>query len=246
MPGNKLSGPQLPTFLIIGAQKCGTTWLHHQLSKHPDVFMSKEKELLFFMADDKPVNWYQEQFAGARPDQQRGEASPEYMIGHGVAERIHRLLPNVRLITLVRDPAARAFSQWPMSRALESIPLEMSLIEAFRKNQAHMRTRGEYVDQIERFAEFFPPHQIGTFVYDDLVKDVRAFWRSILVFLGVDADFEPPGLGDRIDAGEYGSLRMSADERAEMVAYYEPFTARLEQRLGRRLPDWRKVETVKS
>ena len=102
----------LPTFLVIGSMKCGTTSLHDYLARHPDVFMSAVKEVNFFVLErtwDKGIDWYRAQFYGRY--QVRGEASQNYTKRHefepGVAERIRSLLPNVKLIYIVRDPVAR-------------------------------------------------------------------------------------------------------------------------------------------
>src|SRR5919106_4193832 len=98
----------LPTFVIIGAQKCGTTALHSYLSRHPEVSMSRPKELDFFVEGanwEKGVDWYRSRFDGAA--KARGESSPNYtahpMLA-GVPERMAELVPDAKLIFMVRDP----------------------------------------------------------------------------------------------------------------------------------------------
>ena len=110
----------LPNLIIIGAMKCGTSALHQYLDQHPDIAMSKEKELDFFIEDRnwrKGLDWYRSMF----PDSGvvRGEASPDYT--HypaipGVPERMHTVVPGAKLIYMVRDPVERMLSQYMHNR----------------------------------------------------------------------------------------------------------------------------------
>jgi len=109
----------LPNLLVIGAAKCGTTALHRYLGLHPDIFMSKSKELGFFCSSenwDERLRWYESQFGAARV---RGESSPSYTNcprNKGVPERMASLVPDARLIYLVRDPVDRVISQYRFGR----------------------------------------------------------------------------------------------------------------------------------
>ena len=113
-----MSGKRFPDFLIIGAQKAGTSWLKEQLRAHPGVFMPRD-EVHFFDHEDKYAKgseWYADQFADGGPDQLIGEKTPEYLylaeksdVPEG-AGRIHNLLPDARLIAVFRDPVTRALS----------------------------------------------------------------------------------------------------------------------------------------
>jgi len=109
---------RLPDFLIIGAQKAGTTWLREQLRAHPDVFMPAE-ELHFFdhrHAYEKGAGWYADQFAEGADCSRVGDKTPEYLYLSERADipegprRIHDLLPDARLIVVLRDPVTRALS----------------------------------------------------------------------------------------------------------------------------------------
>ncbi len=113
----------LPTYLIIGAAKCGTTSLHHYLGEHPKIQVARRKELSFFVDEPLPrgeghrgVEWYRSWFS---PDfAVRGEATPAYTSARfGVTpERIRSVVPDVKLIVCVRDPVARAVSHYPQAR----------------------------------------------------------------------------------------------------------------------------------
>jgi hypothetical protein len=98
----------LPTFLVIGAMKAGTSSLHSYLSAHPEIYMSQEKELNFFNTSlnwNKGIDWYKSQFDANY--EVRGESSPNYAKWEGTAERIHSVLPEAKLIYVLRDPVDR-------------------------------------------------------------------------------------------------------------------------------------------
>src|SRR5213078_3047078 len=115
--GAARSGPgALPNLVVIGAQKCGTSGLHYYLSLHPEVSMSRPKELNYFIEErnwPRGVDWYRRHFdPRARV---RGESSPNYTAypqHEGVPKRMHSLLPDARLIYLVRDPLERIAAHW--------------------------------------------------------------------------------------------------------------------------------------
>ena len=131
-----------PTFLILGAPKCGTTALHHALARHPDVFLAPDKDPLFFELDAEygagPEAYWYRYFADWRGETAVGEARPTKLMLPYVPERVRRWFPDVRLIAILRDPADRAFSHWWMRRCngLESRDFE----EALRANARAMET----------------------------------------------------------------------------------------------------------
>jgi len=106
----------LPNFIIIGAQKCGTTSLHHYLDQHDEIVMSKVKELNFFNEElnwSKGLKWYEAHFQGE--GKMRGEASPHYTnypMSPGVAKRMKEIVPDAKIIYLVRDPVERLISAY--------------------------------------------------------------------------------------------------------------------------------------
>ena len=106
----------MPNLIIIGGLKCGTTSIHHYLGLHPEIQMSKPKELNFFVAElnwDLGLDWYASRFDDRFPV--RGESSPHYTNlprFTGVAERIREHCPDARLIYMVRDPIKRILSHW--------------------------------------------------------------------------------------------------------------------------------------
>src|SRR3954447_8551846 len=107
----------LPSFLVIGAKKAGSTSMHRYLASHPDVFMPAEKHLDFFSGEtwERGVDWYAEQFAKGDRCAARGEASNSYAahpVVQGVPARIASVVPDVRLVYVIREPIARITSHY--------------------------------------------------------------------------------------------------------------------------------------
>ena len=127
-------------FLIIGAQKCATTTLFEHLRAHPDIAMPLEKEVPFFTGEDCSAeaweNFSQQHFAGSG-SRLRGKATPQYMCDTSAAEKIHRLMPDTRLIAILRDPIERTWSHYQMGlrRATEQRNFEEAVNELLKPEQ---------------------------------------------------------------------------------------------------------------
>ena len=118
------SGVKNKVFIIIGAQKSGTTALFSYLSKHPNICPSKRKEVDFFCTDlscQRGEAWYQQQFIDKECNAKM-EASPLYLMSMlcsgSVAKRIYSFNPDIKLIAILRDPVKRAYSAWNMYRRI--------------------------------------------------------------------------------------------------------------------------------
>ena len=186
-------------FLIVGAQKCGTTSLHRYLSAHPQIEMPRSKELDFFSNDkyfSKGLEYYQGFFAHLE-DQNilSGEASPQYMYCDIAPQRISAAYPDVRLIMCLRDPVERAISHLRMNRrrGLDS----RSLIEAYREfqNKACQHkddpelgyfSLGEYGRILKTYLRYFDLQQILFVHAEDLRWNRLGEIDRILTFLGQD------------------------------------------------------------
>jgi hypothetical protein len=185
--------PMLPNLIIIGAQQCGTTSLHYYLDSHPSIAMSRRKELNFFLDssyDSKTVTWYASRFDSSKPV--RGESSPNYTcypINGNVPERMHSVIPEARLIYLVRPPIDRIVSQYMLqrSRRKEFRTFERALDSLDRGEYlAHSR----YATQLEQFLSFYPMSQILVITQDELRNDRLNTLRRVFEFVGVDSSFE--------------------------------------------------------
>jgi Sulfotransferase domain len=184
----------LPTFIVIGAMKAGTTSLYQYLRHHEQVFMSRIKELDFFVAErnwPRGLEWYRRQFADAGDATARGEAStlytkwPEF---DGVPERIASVLPDVRLIYVVRDPIVRIRSHYQhrVMTGTETAPPAVALL----RDPTYVGC-SRYATQLERYLEHFPREQLLVVTSEALRTDRRATVQGVYDFLGVDAGRVP-------------------------------------------------------
>jgi hypothetical protein len=188
----------LPNLILIGASRCGTTSLHRYLDLHPQISMSRTKELNFFVEErnwPRGVGWYESQFADTAPV--RGEASPHYTACErfdGVPERMAAVIPEAKLVYLVRDPIARAFSAYSVTRAigLDERPPEQALLEDF--NDGFYLGEGRYWMQLERYLEHFPAGRVAIVDQHELMHRRRDALAELFRFLGVD---------DRFDSSEF-------------------------------------------
>lgn len=180
----------LPNLIIIGAMKCGTTSLHSYLNQHPEIQMSRQKELDFFVDRynwDLGLDWYQSQFKGNAKIY--GESSPNYSnypSMPNVARRMYDLVPQTKIIYLVRDPIARMISHYihKYSARIENLPIQKALIE----HQAYL-SRSLYYFQLEQFLAYYPPSQILVIAAEDLYEQTALTLRRVYEFLEVDPSF---------------------------------------------------------
>ncbi len=191
----------LPKFLCVGAAKAGSTTIHDVLGQHPRIFLPTAKELHFF-DDDSRFNlgerWYESQFAAAPPDAVAGEITPAYMSYEDVPARIHSVLgSDVRLIFTLREPVARAYSEYlhNLRRGYIEGNFEDAVeweFKAIGKTRWEMRkysfiSRGFYAQQIERFSRLFAFENMHFIVMEhDLARDAAATFDSLSRFLGVE------------------------------------------------------------
>jgi hypothetical protein len=179
----------MPTFLVIGAMKAGTTTLRDQLARHPDVFMSDPKELHYFAAGknwERGPDWYAAHFAAGADAPARGEASPSYSqadIFPGVAERVAATIPDVRLVYLVRHPVERMRSMYLHQRA--NGREQRSIVDALTTVPYYLNA-SRYAWQLDQYAGLVDPGRIHVLTTDSLRDDPAATMAALFEFLGVD------------------------------------------------------------
>jgi hypothetical protein len=237
----------LPSFLVIGAAKAGTTSIYHYLRAHPQVFMPERKELNFFVAEDgwsKGTSWYERHFEAAGGAVAVGEASPNYTkypLFAGVPERIAKLLPDARLIYLVRHPVDRYRSGYldEVRRGRQRNPIESTLTS----NPGYLAA-SQYAMQIEQYLEHFSRDQLLVIISEDLKRQRAATMRVVHTFLGVD-DIAPAALADEFNRTEGKRMLRPVARRlrrlpgASTVARLAPGASR---RLGTRPLDLTRAE----
>ncbi len=191
VPRGRRKHAAMPNLIIVGGLKCGTTSIHHYLGLHPEIQMSKPKELNFFVEElnwDLGLDWYRGRFDGRFAV--RGESSPHYTNlprFEGIAERIHRHVPKARLIYMVRDPISRILSHWSHATGAgyETRPMEDALARA---DQGYV-TRSMYWQQLQPYVERFERSQIEVITQEELQSDREGTMRKAFRFAGVDESF---------------------------------------------------------
>ncbi len=200
VPYHKLTALR-PDFLVISPPKTGSTWLAANLRAHPAVFVPKIKEVKYFSCTFKwlDLNWYLDQFA-AGEGRAKGEASPSYAILPVEKIRlIRRLMPDVKLLFLMRDPVSRAWSHArhnyryrEANFAAGAGPLESVSDADWQANFAHEwpLTGGDYLGQLRRWLSVFPPEQMFLGFYESIAARPEALLRDVFAFLGVSPDVD--------------------------------------------------------
>lgn len=204
----------LPNLIVIGASKCGTTSLHRYLDRHPQIAMSRDKELNFFIAERnwaKGVEWYASRFPAGTAV--RGESSPGYTRAPyyaGVPGRMHGIVPDARLVYIVRDPVERIVSNWihAVAQNDETRPLAQAM------HDDYYIIRSLYWTQISAYLEHYPRSKILVIAMGDLASDRVATLRRVYAFLDVDPDF--PGAAREIRKNRTARKRLKTRAGARL------------------------------
>ena len=205
-----------PDFLIIGAQKAGTTSLYKYLAAHHQIFMPAQKEVEFFSSNlyfTKGMNGYLNTwFKGGNASCIWGEASPQYMMYDFVPSRIYESVPKVRMIAVLRNPIDRALSHYMMAvrRGIEQASLEETLCALMRRGLVPDKERnserdyilfGEYGRIISGYLKFFEAKQIRIVFFEKLFQEPTAVLADLFDFLGVEVNCLPANVGFRYHKG---------------------------------------------
>ncbi len=229
----------LPNFLVIGAQRGGTTLLHRILDAHPEVYVpQRRKEIHFFdWYYERGADWYAGFFPGEDAGRYRaiGEVTPDYLFDPQAPQRIRALLPDCRFLASLRSPVDRAFSWYLYS--LRSFN-ERRSFEDFLDEETETLRRGRYAEQLAPYFETFPRDSFLIFLYEELLQDPAAHLDRLAAFLGLSAGWsDPEGLTRRrINASEIARFRAafaSAQRVGELLTRYDQdWVLRLARRCG--------------
>lgn len=258
--GEKSASGGLPDFLIIGAQKGGTTFLYNLLARHPYVEPASTKEVHYFdVRYEKGEEWYRSHFPKAATKDglkiQSGEASPYYLFHPHAARRAAGTVPQAKVIALLRNPVDRAYSdyQHKFREGREDLDFEAA-IEAEESRLAGEKekmladegydslayrkysylARGVYVDQLAGWHEHFGRDRVLVLKSEDLFERPPEVFGRVREFLGLP-EWEPDasllrGGPESTHEGGYQPLSPTLRERLE--AYFEPHNRRLYEYLG--------------
>jgi len=251
------SRPWLPDFIIIGAQKCGTTSLFHYLAGIEDVHMAREKEVHFFDRHfARGLDWYESRFrAGDGPAPRwLGEATPLYIFHPWAMSRIRETLPGCRLVVVLRNPVDRAYSHYHHEVVLgheartfvEAVDGEDALVGAeYRRMEedpdyfstAVQRysylSRGMYQRQLLRVFDHFPRKQVLVLQSEKLFGDPVRVQGELHAFLGLPATVDRPF--PHAYSRDYAPMPSDVRERLETL--FRPHNEALFELMGRRF-DW--------
>jgi hypothetical protein len=248
----------LPDFVIIGAQKGGTTTLYQLLAQHPHVRPAVRKELHYFSTFyGRGLEWYRGCFPAAEQDTITGEGSPYYLFHPHAPRRMAKVIPEARLIVMLRNPIDRAYSHYRHEvkvvlqnnrQTIEPLAFEDALeLEELRLrgesekmlqdgryssfNHQHFSylSRGIYVDQLLRWFEFFGKGQMLILKSEDFFERTPEVLNRTLSFLGLP-DWTPEAW-EIFLKGNY-EREMAPATRRQLETYFEPHNRRLYDCLG--------------
>ncbi|MCU1351753.1 MAG: hypothetical protein JWM05_962 [Acidimicrobiales bacterium] len=227
----------MPTFLVIGAMKAGTTTLWHYLRAHQQVFMPDDKELQFFSDRRRwaqGLDWYRDHFAGAGDALAVGEASTGYTKHPrpaGVAARIAEHLPDVRLVYVVRDPIERIRSHYLHSvhKQRERRPLA----DAVHHTPAYLAI-SRYRTQIDQYLAVFPPEQLLVITSESLRTDRITTLEQVFAFIGVDPSVAADLAGQELHRSADKRFDTKVSGAARRLPGYQVAARRLPAPLKRR------------
>lgn len=256
----------LPTFVIAGVQKCGTSTLAATLRRHPQIYMARPKELHFFdYGMKKGLDWYADQFPVKPRHKAWGEATPRYLYDDTARERMATHLPETtKFLVILRDPVKRAYSHYwharwqgpetveSFEKALELEPERLESSRVARMNHSYV-DRGRYLRQLEDLASRVGRDRIMVHLLEDLTAD----WEGVLArsfgFLGVKRGpakriplvWANPSTTKKTDDGGTTKVEkyppMSPETRAMLVEQYRADNEKLAEWLGRDLSAWNEL-----
>lgn len=186
----------LPNFLIVGAQKCGTTTLHDIMCRHPEANMSKIKEINFFTNADKykqGLKFYSSFWESKTVCKIIGESTPSYMVYPDVAEAIRSDLGEIKIVIILRDPIRRAVSQyWDNRRRLNESEtfeqvIDKYLTETYDPNSKGYFSRGVYIKYIEKYWQLFGKDNVHIMLLEQLINQPQIELETLFNFLEISA-----------------------------------------------------------
>ena len=256
----------LPDFIIIGASRSGTTSLYEYLNQHPSIIRGVGKEIHYFDKNfGRGIKWYKSFFPTKRKKSKleekhkgkclTGESTPRYLYHHHAPKRVFQLLPNVKLIVVLRNPIDRAYSRYEQQAAvgLEELSFEDAIEQEENRITDDMKkmekdenfysvyfyrkaykTMGIYVNQLRRWFEYFPREQFLILKSEDLRSNPAQVYNQTIEFLGLPKH--------ELDSFKAYRMRkyptLSEKTREKLSDFFRQYNEQLYQLLGRNF-DWK-------
>jgi len=255
--------PTLPNFVVVGAAGCATRWLRFHLNRHPDVFVPPHA--VDFFADGAPpfegppfgdgrrtpsggVRWYRHQFLVPEGVPCVGDASPSYLAGIShpptVAARIEQVLPEVRVVAMVRQPVARMHAVMLDQARRGNLPPDPDLYTLVSGQdplvtELDLVAGGLYAQNLNPFRERFGDRLLVV-LHDDVVTDPTGVYRRVLGHIGADPDVAIDGL-ERVvfdDPGVIAPGPFTEAQARQLFSLFRGDVEELEVQLDRDLSAW--------
>lgn len=221
-----------PTFIIIGAQKCGTTWLSQMLMQHPEIYFTPVKELNFFNKKAnyiKGIEWYRDQFKDARNYRSVGESTANYFWTsneeyeiresgrtQNIPALVHKHYPDMKFILILRDPVERAISAYYHHIRDRTVSPRTKILDVL--DHFGILTMGFYDIHMERWLEYFNLDQFLILIYEeDICRNKSRTLKRVARYLDVSDDFKPNELNRKYNSRE-GHLYMHVNYVSPIVA----------------------------
>lgn len=250
----------LPHAVIIGAQRCGTTSLFDFMIQHPQIHAPTKKEIHYFdIFYGKGESWYRAHFPLCKNLQQNditAEASPYYLFHPYAPERLHALLPDTKIIVLLRNPVERALSQYFLEVKLEREPLSLrDALAAEEKRLAPERekmaadplyysrihqwfsycTRGKYIESLQKYDAYKKVNKLLVLQSEKFFRNPHSVMRSVFQFLNVDdtfvcTDVHPRNVGTN-------RTKIAEEDYCYLKEFFAPYNEKLYAYIGQQF-DW--------
>jgi len=252
----------LPNFIIIGAARCGTTTLYEGITEHPDVFHADIKEILFFEDQyHRGVGWYRghfpyfwKKYSNFKKRNLTGEASPRYFISPRAPMRIASLIPDVKLIVILRNPVDRVYSHYQLrvAQGNESLSFDEVVDKAITEGEVEAENAFElmkedsnyynpdystkaylahskYVDNIEYWMKYFPKNQFLILNSEEFDKSPNPVFDNVFNFLNL------PNFTNlnyvKYNTRKYDKMKSST--RKKLIEFFKPYNVRLYKLIGK-------------
>lgn len=235
---NPLVAGSLPDFIVIGAQRAGTTSLHANLAEHPLLRPSIMKEIQYFSLHiARGIGWYRACFPSLRAGEKTFESSPFYIFDPAVPPRLRATLPQAKLVVVLRDPVDRAYSHYLHSRMLgheelsfvDALDAEPSRLAAARAHdgagayyvqRAHSYfSRGLYADQIRHWFRYVDPSSVFIIRSEEMFSSPAKTYADLLGFLGIQS-YLPSSFAHRNSHTDSSAPVLAASVRDELLRRY--------------------------
>ena len=202
----------LPSFIVVGPPRTGTTWLHEVLSLHADLPGPTKETRFFDLHFDRGLNWYSDHFPNTGDGRLVGEVAPTYFASSHAPDRIARILPGAKLVFIFRHPVQRLVSLYRLKRAYGM--LGGSLEEALERDP-ELVASSRYATHLRRWQSKFPSGQLSLNLYEDLSGGPQAFVDRLNDFLQVPRfSLRESQLGQVFSSGQMTTPRSYLATRA--------------------------------